>query len=211
MRDTTSAVQSRRLLAGLLVALAAWGIYLAIGATGWFADAGLFDQRRSWFVLGCSTTFIGLWLLFLRRAFVRKRGRLATSDPGGGPSLESTAPGRALNWPSCLSLAVTVLAWCCWAAAWFAWLTPDLQPWNAPLGWLSVAAFGLAAILALVGLSDPVRDAGKLAGLLTLLLLAAAAVALVVQLQRYKSHRELPPPPPSRAEPISGLVDPIAS
>ena len=52
----------RRIQAGIVVALAVWGIYLAVGATGVFTDVGLFDLRRSMVVLACSALFLGFWL-----------------------------------------------------------------------------------------------------------------------------------------------------
>jgi hypothetical protein len=163
----------RRLLWGLVAALAVWGIYLAIGATGVFTDVGLLDVRRSLIVLACSAAFLGGWMWILRR-------RTA-------PSSGSTISLR--NWPSLLSLLAALAAYGLWPASWVAWRAANPAKLTFVFGWMSLGLFGIAAVLALIGLSDPRRGRGKLLGLLTLALLLVAAVGLVVQVRHYTASR----------------------
>ena len=156
--------QARRLVAGLVIALALWGIYLAIGATGIFIDAGLLDLRKSWIVLGCSAAFLAFWLGILRlRA---RRTDLPRDD-------------RLWNWPSGLSLAGALLGMLLWLAA-----GASRQPGGSvgpsyTLGSLAAGLLAISAILALVGASDPRPRRGKLLALLTLLLLGTAVMVFL--------------------------------
>jgi hypothetical protein len=159
------------LIPGLVVVLALWGIYLAIGATGVFTDVGLFDARRSAIVLACSAAFLGLWMVFLAR-----RGRRGSSLPSDGsqPNLASRA-----------SLVAVLLGYALWAGAWAAWLNGNPSNLTYILGWISLALFSLSALLAIIGLSDPLRERGKLLGLATLALLLLAAIGFILQVWRY--------------------------
>ncbi len=68
---------SRRLITWLFVALAAWGVYLGVGAYLYKHDV-----RQGLIVLGCVAAFLGVWLWLLIGR--NQRGR---RPPGG-----STAP-----------------------------------------------------------------------------------------------------------------------
>ena len=68
---------ARRLVIGLFVALAVWGVYLAIGAYVYRQDV-----RRPLIVLGCVATFLGVWLLLL---IGRHRRGHRLSDPSAAP------------------------------------------------------------------------------------------------------------------------------
>jgi hypothetical protein len=178
MPETGTPFRPHRLLWGLVLALAAWGIYLAVGATGIFTDVGLFDARRSVIVLICSAAFLcgWLWLLLLRRR-----------SPG--------APSWPTNRCSLASLLCAVLAYGLWAGAWMAWDAGNPDNLNGILGWTSLGAFALSAVLALIGLSDPQRKRGKLAGLVTLGLLWIAIAGLIVQVRHFTSQQTRPLPP----------------
>ena len=181
MPPSKPAPGSQRLLAGLLIVLAAWGIYLAIGATGIFTDVGLFDARRSAIVLACSAAFLGFWLGILRRPSAT--GRSDSADAG---------PPR--NRASLASVGVIAAAYLLWVAAWVAWSRGNPANLTFVVGWLSTAGFAIAAILALIGLSDPARERGKLWGLLTLALLLLAAGAFVAQVRHFTAARDTTPP-----------------
>ena len=87
---------SRRLIAGLIVALAAWGIYLAVGATGQWTDVGLFDARRSAVVLACSALFLGTWVVVL-----------VLRSQSGGRSGSDSGP----SWASIGSLGISLISY----------------------------------------------------------------------------------------------------
>jgi hypothetical protein len=61
MQEHANREPSRGLIVWLAAALAAWGLYLAVGAF-------LFnhDVRRGLLVFGCMAAFLGWWLLLLR-------------------------------------------------------------------------------------------------------------------------------------------------
>ena len=154
--------QARRILAGLTVALAGWGIYLAIGATGAFLDTRLWDPRKSLIVIACSAAFLIFWWTILG---IRARRPATTSVP-------------PWNWPSVLSCLIASLGLL------LAWLsarsrTPVPGPIDARAAWLGFSAAGswiAAAVLALIGASNPRPQRGKLLALLTFALLLAAIV-----------------------------------
>lgn len=74
-----SSAADRKVLIGLTVALAAWGIYHAVGAYfGGFGGENLrHDFARSLVVLGCMAAFLGFWwvLVLTRkpRSHLRRR------------------------------------------------------------------------------------------------------------------------------------------
>lgn len=169
-------------LQGLLAGLTLWGLYLAIGATGLFSRGRIVtDPRRSLIVLACSALFLGSWYYILRRR--RKQETRETTDQ------ETAANGPTWNQASLVSTAVAVMGYLLWGTAWLMWAEPSSQHQTAPLGYLSALAFGVAAVMAMIGLSDPRRRRGQLAGALTLILLLAAAVAFVLQVQRFSARR----------------------
>ena len=158
--------QARRIIAVLIGALVAWGVYLAIGATGLFTDEGLFDPRRSVIVLVFSAVFLGSWLIVMRFR-------------GAGDS-EST-----INWPSIISLCVTLAGYALWLAAHLVWRDGEGARWTTALGWTTVVCFGSSAVIALIGASDPRSRRGKLLGSVTLLLLLVAAGLFVWQVRSH--------------------------
>jgi nitrate reductase NapE component len=172
----TSPHESRRLLRWLVIVIALWGIYLAVGATGAFTDVGLFDARRSVIVLACSAMFLGLWLVFLAR---RRRPAMR---------LERLQPNR----PSQASLLAILVAYALWGGAWAAWFRGNPMNLTFVLGWISLALFALSTILAIIGLSDPLRERGKLWGLLTLVLFLLAGVGLILQVRHYSRTQSEP-------------------
>ena len=162
----------RRMIAGLIAALAAWGIYLAVGATGMFTDVGLFDARRSAIVLACSALFLGSWVIVLS---VRSK------------SADETDAAIGASWASIVSLGATLVSYLMWAIAHAVWQGGQGEAWTKALGWTCVALFGISAILALIGLSDPKPRRGKLLGLATMLLLLLVVVLFVWQVNSYVS------------------------
>jgi hypothetical protein len=156
------ASQSRRIIAGLIAALLAWGIYVAIGATGLFTDEGLFDARRSVIVLICSAAFLGSWLVILRFR--------------GTASSEST-----INWSSIVSFCITLVGYGFWLSAHLVWRDGEGAQWTTRFGWTSLVCLGSSAVLALIGVSDPRPRRGKLLGLVTLVLLLLAVGLFVWQ------------------------------
>ncbi|MCA9151175.1 MAG: hypothetical protein KDA92_17810, partial [Planctomycetales bacterium] len=99
----------RPLLLGLIGVLAVWGIYQTVGATGWFADRGLFDARRSVIVFACSGAFVAWWIWLLRSL-----RQAAPTDPGTGDAMLT-------NYASVVSLGLNLAAWPLWVFAASAW------------------------------------------------------------------------------------------
>ena len=63
---------SRRLITGIMAAVAVWGGVLAIGAWWRF---GNYDVRRAFVVAGCTAAFLGFWGAMLALRARRMRGR----------------------------------------------------------------------------------------------------------------------------------------
>jgi hypothetical protein len=61
---------NRQLIVGLFVALAAWGLYLAVGSYVYKQDV-----RRPLIVFGCVAAFLGFWLVMLAARNRRKRSK----------------------------------------------------------------------------------------------------------------------------------------
>ena len=55
---------------GLVAALAAWGLYLAVGAFRFNHDVW-----RGVVVFGCMVAFLGFWLVMMKLRAARQRGR----------------------------------------------------------------------------------------------------------------------------------------
>ncbi len=159
----------RRIQAGIVVALAVWGIYLAVGATGVFTDVGLFDLRRSMVVLACSALFLGFWMI------------ISVLPPKDAEKVAQT------NWSSVISFGLTLVAFLLWAISYAVWQGGRGQSATTVLGWLSFALMAIASLLSLIGLSDPRPRRGKLFGLASIALLALAVVLFIWQVNRYLS------------------------
>jgi hypothetical protein len=85
---------SRRLVTWLFVALAAWGVYLGVGAYLYKHDV-----RRPLIVIGCVAAFLGVWLLLLIGRN-RRKPRLPGGPSGAAPKSDDERgrdPGRTDN------------------------------------------------------------------------------------------------------------------
>ena len=123
------------------------------------------------------------------------RGRgLREQDNPQDDGADSADAGPPRNRASLASVGVIAAAYLLWVAAWVAWSRGNPANLTFVFGWLSTAGFAIAAILALIGLSDPARERGKLWGLLTLALLLLAAGAFVAQVRHFTAARDTTPP-----------------
>jgi hypothetical protein len=159
-----SSISNRRLLVGLLIALVAWGIFLSIGATGYFADA--FDletsYQKSLIVLLCMAAFLALW--------------------AGASWLQPRSSPEGLRWSvsALLSLAFILTGIGLWIGAIATWDWPP--PRTAVVaGWMAITLAGAANVAAVVGLSEPRSRSGKWAGLITLALTLLCIVVFFVR------------------------------
>ncbi len=161
---------------GLMAALVAWGVFLAVGASSAFGRGGLvFDLRRSLIVLVCSALFLGGWYWVL----TRRRSSPSADVPASG----------GWNQASLLSLLLALAGYALWGTAWLVRSSPQTLSLMAPLGYLSALALGSATIAAMVGLSNPRRRRGQMLGLATLGLLLLAVVLFLVQVATYAERR----------------------
>ena len=162
---------------GLMAALVAWGVFLAVGASSAFGRGGLvFDLRRSLIVLVCSALFLSGWYWVL----TRRRFSASANAP---------ASGSDWNQASLLSLLLAVAGYALWGTSWLMRSSPQTLSLMAPLGYLSALALGSATIAAMVGLSHPQRRRGQMLGLATLGLLLLAVVLFLVQVATYAERR----------------------
>jgi len=169
--------RSNRFLYALVGVFCLWCIFVAVGATGMITDPGLFDIRRSLIVLGCAVIFASFWVWVMTRPLPNNHD-LETSD------VSDVGPGKALtpsrSAVSIVSLMMAGAAYVSWGLSWVAW--NQEQPLNCyRLGYAAVALLGLAAVLGLIGVSDPRPRPGKLLGLVSILLLIAGVIGFFIQ------------------------------
>lgn len=155
-----------RMIVGIMIALGIWGIYLAIGATGYFIDDALFDPMRSGFVVFFVVIFLGGWLGVLRA--IESRSRAAVEAP--------QSARRPWNWPSLVSLALSSLGLALWGVGIATWKTISPQG-TTLLGWGAAILLIAGVTAGMVALSDRKRRRGKWLGLLPMI---ACGVSFIV-------------------------------
>lgn len=162
-----------RLQLGLVIAVIAWGIYLATGAVLGPRNFGDYqaDYRKGLVILVTTSGFVAFWAFAYVAA---KRKALYSATKASGAAADQTAKPPAIvgwNFASAFGfLLATAVASAMAAAAWGGWKAS---------GAAFAAMFGIAAasgIASIVGLSNPTRNAGRWLGLIALGLLGAAFV-----------------------------------
>lgn len=147
-----------RLQLGMVIAVIAWGIYLATGAVLYNAD-----YRKGLIILGCTAGFMAFWAAAY---FEAKRKMVAKANEEG-----KAAGPVGWNFASAFGfLLAAIVSGAMAAAAWGGWQAP---------GWAFAAMFGIAGasgIASIVGLSNPRRGHGRWLGLVGLLLIGAGFV-----------------------------------
>lgn len=149
-----------RLQLGMVLAVIAWGLYLATGAVLYNAD-----YRKGVIILGSTAGFMAFWASAYFAA-KRKMDAAASKNDDEG----ATAP---VGWNFSSAFGFLLAAGAAVAMAAAAW-----GGWDAP-GWAFAAMFavaGASAIASIVGLSNPRRGAGRWLGLVGLALIAASFV-----------------------------------
>lgn len=142
------------LVALLACVLLAWGIYLAIGASGWFQSKGTrFDGRKATIVATCSLAFLVLWRFVVTSA--RTSPAAHAPDQAQVTTQSQPLPLRASSsdrW-GVFSLGMLLVAW---SLSLSPWLFPD-QRWLPPVPLLGIclATWLLGMVIAIVRLSDP--------------------------------------------------------
>jgi hypothetical protein len=160
-----------------LAALAIWGVYLSIGAAGFFT--GAIDLRRTLIVAVC-------WIIFLAFTFwvvTRGKPRDIPDAPSNPPALAPVSD--RWNRASLASGLMVGTGYLLWGAAWIAWRSAGAKNMTSPLGWFALAAMGTAAVCAVIGLSDRRARRGHLAGLWTLGGLVVAIVVFILQVRHF--------------------------
>jgi hypothetical protein len=164
--ETTN--EGRRWQWSLIVALAVWGLYLSIGATGIVSrQANPFDIRRPAIVMTCSAGFLLLWL-----ASLRNRGKRESASENA----------ERLNPANVVSLSSAVAAYLSWSLATWG------ERGSVRMGLLSMLCFGISGVSALVGLSDPQPRRGKWMSSAGLLLVMLGVATFLVKMWIY-AHR----------------------
>lgn len=172
MATTSSTSRStKRLTYGIMLTLIAWGIYLAIGATGRFVQPTMMDGRKSVIVLLAMALFLGLWGMALRRSTLhRDQGREKSEHPIRRWSRSGAA--------TVLALATGTLLWCCAIGTW----NEASRATTTILGWLAALSIAAAATAGMIALSDSRSQKGKWLGSLGLLGSVAAFVVFIVRM-----------------------------
>lgn len=181
---------SQRIVTAIIAALVVWGVFLAIGATGYFIESSLFDVRKSLIVLACMAAFLGLWTMVLRSIENKPQQSrwAAPADGSDSPSSEAHESQRPTmsqsqsDWSKAglCSIAMVVLGVLLWVVAVLSFGHVS-KTVTTVLGW-SVAGLVIgAATSGMIALANPRQLKGKWFGLCGLL---QSIVAFVVFFQR---------------------------
>ena len=160
---------------GIMLALAAWGIYLAIGATGMFIQEDMMDARKSGIVISCVALFLGLWSIVL---FSKRK----PADQSSLSTVEAPVRSRpALSKAGMTTLGLLVTGVVAWLIAVAMWNQKALTA-TTTLGWLAALCFTGSATAGIIALSAKTAARGKWFGLLGLIGFATAFIAFVVRM-----------------------------
>lgn len=167
MNQRTQLSVTSPVLWGIIGALAVWGIYLAVGVTGYFSpDSGLFDYRKPIVVIACSAGFLAFWW-----------GNLQIKKLPGNHYVDATGRANPCNW---ISLLAATIGYVLWGAAFQA---SNLM--TTRLGYASAFLMGTAMLTGIIGISDPIRRKGRWAALLAILMALLSFVLFFVQVRLY--------------------------
>jgi hypothetical protein len=152
-----------RLWPALAIAAAVliWGSYIAIGA----ATHETKDVRKASIIFGCTMAFLLFWFVFLFRTRTNDRASVSTRNPASvialaGSLLANVLEGMAFLLPAQIS---------------------DLAQGRLLVSGIALA--GLSLVAAVVGLSRPDPQRGKMAGCLAVLLVVTAVAIGVLALK----------------------------
>lgn len=186
-------MNDKRIVAGLILALTIWGVYLAIGSTGYFVESSLTDPRKSLIVLACMGSFLGLWYFVLRsvRGRSNRIGTAAAADSGDSISsstnsnpLSDADPGSGSSpWskPGLTSFVMGVVAIAMWLVAVVTFGRISLVA-TTVLGWLVVVLVIGGVTSGMIALANPRPLRGKWLGVCGLLQGIVAFVVFVIRM-----------------------------
>lgn len=172
---------NKRLIAAIMAALVIWGVYLAIGSTGYFIESSLMDARKSFIVATCMTSFLAMWVFVLHAVDKRKTMQSATlaNAESGAVEVSSTTP--VWSKPGLATLLIGGVGLLFWIAAILCW-KPSALLLTTVLGWLAAVSMVAAATSGMIALSNPRALRGKWFGFLGLLLCAGSLIGFVVRM-----------------------------
>lgn len=182
---------SWRMISGIMLALVAWGIYLAVGATGMFVQESMMDVRKSVVVVVCVAIFLGLWSVVL---FGRKKPGVAGQPPTSSdelgteaqPAETEVASGRNAGRLPLSRAGIAALLWVVfgvifWVIAIATWQQVSTDV-TTIFGWFAAFCVMASATSGMIALSDPTRRPGKWLGLLGLVGFAACLVSFIARM-----------------------------
>jgi len=160
---------------GIMLALVAWGVYLAIGATGMFVQKDMMDVRKSGIVIASVALFLGLWAIVL----------LGTKSKAAATQSESNivSPARPLSRPGIASLAFAVSGALLWGIAIATWQWEQISLGaTTVIGWGAAFCVLAAATAGMIALSSKRVQRGKWFGALGLIGVAVAFIVFVMRM-----------------------------
>jgi hypothetical protein len=160
---------------GIMLALVLWGIYLAVGATGFFVQASMTDTRKSLVVLVCMAMFLGLWIIVLRRT--KPRSDDSTAEVAASPA----TPPQSWSTSGIAAVVMLVIGGLLWLAAISSWNDKALST-TTILGWLAALNMTGSATAGMVALSDRRHRKGKWLGLAGLIGLAGSLIGFIARM-----------------------------
>ena len=168
---------------GIMLALIAWGVYLAIGATGMFVQKDMMDVRKSGIVIACVALFLGLWAIVLfgtkNKANASQTMESQTGESQTGSS--AVSPARSWSRPGIASLGFAILGSALWGIAIASWQQVSLGA-TTVLGWIAAFCVLAAATSGMIALSSKQAKRGKWFGALGLIGFLGAFVVFVARM-----------------------------
>lgn len=162
---------AKRFVFGVMMALTAWGIYLAVGATGMFIQDSMVDGRKSLIVIFFVALFLGLWAIVLY-------GLKAKSPMVAELSQSVGTPWSRAGLTTAGTLLLGIGLWLASAASFRA----EQLAATTVLGWLAALSFTVSASFGMVSLSSRRRLRGKWLGALGLLGFLVAFIVFVARM-----------------------------
>lgn len=186
---------NKRMIAAIMAALVIWGVYLAIGSTGYFIESSLLDARKSFIVATCMTSFLAMWV-FVLHAVDKRAATEATKLADAADGVAEIPASKVWSKAGLTTLLIGGAGLLLWLAAVVSWptmvdgqLAADENAGTSSallittvLGWLAAVSMVAAATSGMIALSNPRALRGKWLGLIGLLLCAGSLIGFVVRM-----------------------------
>jgi len=184
------------MITAIMAALVIWGLYLAIGSTGYFLETSLLDARKSFIVATCMTSFLAMWV-FVLHAVDKRAATAAATLANAEVGVAEVSSQKAWSKAGLTTVLIGAIGLAFWWGAVVTWppivedssiaveKNPDRSSallMTTALGWLAAVSMVAAATSGMIALSNPRALRGKWFGLIGLLLCAGSLIGFVIRM-----------------------------